>query len=279
MESHYVFESLLKELDNKRRYIKKNQVDPDEIEHDFLTEEANQHSARIEKPIALVYDPNIDEEMKLIRRREFDYFKNSLEKAWNFGRNNVNLPLKEEDIKKLAGLIDSNFFESYSDEFSREKIAPYRRITEGVRASGSKYTPPYPAKVPKEMDKFLKNVRDLTDLLKKGQLHPVELASFTHFNLVRIHPFPDANGRTSRMIQDIILRKYNFPAAAIREGERRTYCSLLENAVGGYLSRDNSELFKISDEERRFYTFLVDKVNVSLDYILDKHQIKNISNN
>jgi Fic family protein len=271
-------EELLRELSVKKKFIKRNKIDPDEIEQKLILDEARQHSARIENPQELVYDPSINEKHKLLKARAFLEYEDNLENAWDFGLSNIKLPLKEEDIKRLAFLIDPSFFEQrYDDEeMIRLQLAPYRGVTEGVRPSGSLHTPPYPAKVPFEMNKFVRDMANMVNLLKNRELHPTELAAYSHFHLARIHPFSDANGRTARMLQDLILRKHGFPAAAVLEGERRFYYKLLEDAVRGHQTSehlDNSGPLEASEEERRFYSFIGSKVNTSLDKILDKYYI------
>lgn len=42
-------------------------------------------------------------------------------------------------------------------------------------------------------------------------LRVVELASFGHGELVRIHPFADGNGRTARILSNWILVRYGLP--------------------------------------------------------------------
>ena len=276
MVNHLISLELLKELDSKRLYIKRNHIDPEEIEHKFILREARQHSARIEKPKALLYNPDADEEAKEMRKRDFIYYEDNLEQAWEYGILNISLPLGEEDIRRIAFLIDPAYFEqryNSDNEVFRLQLAPFRGLTEGVRVSGSLYTPPYPAKLPREMQRLIKDMAEMGKLVKEGEVHPVEIAAYCHFQLARIHPFSDANGRTSRMLQDIILRKHNFPAAAFFEGERRFYYKLLEDAERGYRQRDpkNKDFLKASGEEERFFGFVGAKVNNSLDKILDKH--------
>lgn len=45
----------------------------------------------------------------------------------------------------------------------------------------------------------------------EGSLHPIELAAQVYQRLNTIHPFPDGNGRTTRLVTDWILRRNGFP--------------------------------------------------------------------
>jgi len=42
-------------------------------------------------------------------------------------------------------------------------------------------------------------------------MHPIELAAEMHERLVAIHPFVDGNGRTSRLLMNLILLQYGYP--------------------------------------------------------------------
>ena len=43
-------------------------------------------------------------------------------------------------------------------------------------------------------------------------MHPVRLAALAHYKLVYIHPFVDGNGRTSRLLMNLILMQVIFLA-------------------------------------------------------------------
>jgi Fic family protein/DNA-binding XRE family transcriptional regulator len=74
----------------------------------------------------------------------------------------------------------------------------FRRIQ--VMIQGSSHLPPPPYLVEKQMeDYFIWYERN------RGNLHPVVLAAEMHERLVTIHPFIDGNGRTSRLIMNMIL--------------------------------------------------------------------------
>jgi Fic family protein len=102
----------------------------------------------------------------------------------------------------------------------------YRNI--GVRISGSTVELPNPFKVPELMSAFADWLR------QPGELHPVELASEAHYRLVTIHPFVDGNGRTARLLMNMILLMNGYPAAIIQKRERLKYIGSLEQAqLGG----------------------------------------------
>ncbi len=97
-----------------------------------------------------------------------------------------------------------------------------------VRISGSAVVLPNPRKVPDLMAEFVK-------WLGLGEkLHPIELAAQAHYRLVTIHPFVDGNGRTARLLMNMILLMMGYPAAIIRKRDRLAYISSLEKAqLGG----------------------------------------------
>ena len=96
------------------------------------------------------------------------------------------------------------------------------------RLSGSSVVLPNPVKVPDlmaEMRAWLKS---------KQKLHPVEFAAEAHYRLVTIHPFVDGNGRTARLLMNMILMMEGYPPAIIRKRDRLAYISALEQAqLGG----------------------------------------------
>lgn len=64
-------------------------------------------------------------------------------------------------------------------------------------------------------------------------LHPIEFAALAHYRLVTIHPFYDGNGRTSRLLMNLILMQAGFPPVAIEVEDRMRYYDSLELANNG----------------------------------------------
>ena len=126
--------------------------------------------------------------------------------------------IDQKDILQIYDLI----LKGISDK----DAGHYRSVA--VRISGSTVILPNPLKVPDLMGEFI------IWLKQNAKLHPVELAAEAHYRLVTIHPFVDGNGRTARLLMNLILLMSGYPAAIIRKRDRLVYISSLEKAqLGG----------------------------------------------
>lgn len=63
--------------------------------------------------------------------------------------------------------------------------------------------------------------------------HPLVVSSTAHYNMVRIHPFDDGNGRGARILMNLILLKRGYPIAIIKNENRRKYLAALNHADKG----------------------------------------------
>ncbi len=107
-----------------------------------------------------------------------------------------------------------------------ENAGHYRTVP--VRIVGSAVIMPNARKVPDLMDEFQ------MWLTNRQSLHPVEFAGEAHYRLVTIHPFIDGNGRTARLLMNLLLVIFGYPPAIILKRDRLTYISALEKAqLGG----------------------------------------------
>ncbi len=122
----------------------------------------------------------------------------------------------------------------------------YRNVR--VRISGSTVVMPSPQKVPDLMTGFI-------DWLSiENKMHPVELAGQAHYRLITIHPFVDGNGRTARLLMNLILMMLGYPPALIRKRDRLAYISALEKAqLGGSLEDYNKIIMKAVDRSLDIY--------------------------
>ena len=110
----------------------------------------------------------------------------------------------------------------------------------GVRVSGSRVVFPNPMKVPDLMDEFCRWLKE------KPEVHPIELAAEAHYRLVTIHPFVDGNGRTARLLMNMILLMEGYPSAIIRKRDRLSYIDALETGQTGGSKDGYLKLIKAS---------------------------------
>ena len=145
--------------------------------------------------------------------------------------------VKEQVKRKPASLAEKEILHIHNlilKGIDDANAGHYRSIP--VRIAGSTVVLSNARKVPNLM-------RDFAAWLSCDQgLHPVELAAEAHYRLVTIHPFADGNGRSARLLMNMILLMSGYSAAVIRKRDRLAYIGALEKAqLGG--SKDN--YFKI----------------------------------
>lgn len=146
----------------------------------------------------------------------------------------------ENLIKTLHQLITQNIEKEWA---GRYRNAP-------VRITGTSHQPPDALHVPSLMN-------DLIVWTGKQQkaMHVVELAAILQHKLVHIHPFFDGNGRTSRLVMNIILLQKGYPLAIILKNDRKRYYRVLQEA-------DNNNY-------RPLVEFVAKAVERSLDIYID----------
>ena len=105
-----------------------------------------------------------------------------------------------------------------------------------VRISGSTVVLPNPAKVPMLMAEFAAWLAD------SAAEHPVARATEAHYRLVTIHPFIDGNGRTARLLMNLMMMIAGYPPAIIQKRERLAYLAALEKAQTGGPKTDYESL-------------------------------------
>jgi len=123
-----------------------------------------------------------------------------------------NMCITEGTIKKLHNL--------FYQKVDAGQAGKYRSIQ--VYISGTEYIPPAPNEIPQLM-------KHLIDQIYSSQttLHPIELAAMAHKRLVDIHPFIDGNGRTARLLMNLILVNTGYGVVSIPPIWRNDYINAL----------------------------------------------------
>lgn len=104
--------------------------------------------------------------------------------------------ISERTVKEIHALVLHGI--------DRENAGRYRNVP--VMISGSTHIPPQPYLIEKQMEDFLRTF----SAMEARNIHPVLIAAYLHDELVRIHPFIDGNGRTSRLLMNLYLLRNGF---------------------------------------------------------------------
>ena len=135
--------------------------------------------------------------------------------------------LTERVLKQIHALILKSI--------DKANAGVYRKLP--VFISGSTHMPPQPFLVAKQMEEVFEFYE-----ANKNKLHPVILAADMHEKIVTVHPFIDGNGRTSRLIMNLVLLMNGFPIAIIKgdNESRQAYYNALESSRKGGDGQMNS---------------------------------------
>jgi Fic family protein len=155
---------------------------------------------------------------------------------------NANAFEKLESLSKDSRTIDGVVIQEIHEMATLgwlQDAGSYR--TQNVRVMGRKKSPPDFSKVPRLMDKLLKEVA-------QKETDPIATASFLHHGLVDVHPFSDGNGRVARLIMNLYLMKHGYPPTILRKENRRRYYDYLSKADDGNLDPFANFIAKGVDE-------------------------------
>ena len=131
-----------------------------------------------------------------------------------------NEPISEWNIKNIHQLI--------LKDIDNENAGRYRK--ENVTIKGATHIPPDYLKVPELMEKLILTYNTW------NEYHPIIQAALLHGELVKIHPFVDGNGRTSRLLMNLDLMNNGYNPVIIKKESRLKYYEALDKAhtTGNY---------------------------------------------
>ena len=156
--------------------------------------------------------------------------------------------ITEQDILDIHRLI--------LNKIEADSAGRYRQ--HHARITGSQVILPNPVKIPKLMQDFMGWLEN------NNPDHVAKIASDAHYRLVSIHPFTDGNGRTSRLLMNLLLMQEGYPPAIIRKEDRLEYINSLEKA-------------QIVGSLDDFYNLIYEAVDRSLDIYLEALEPERVS--
>ena len=102
----------------------------------------------------------------------------------------------------------------------------YADLPRYVRTETGRYSFPSPAEIPALMG-------DFAGWLATAPNTP-DTAFAAHRRLVDIHPFNDGNGRTARLLMNLVLIRGGYPPVAVRPEDRLEYIRSLQQKQAGH---------------------------------------------
>jgi len=154
------------------------------------------------------------------------------------------IPITERIIREIHSLVLMD---------RPEDKGVYRRIP--VKISGAFHEPPQPYLVPAQMEQLVKE-------LSRDNRHTIEKAAIFHLNFEGIHPFIDGNGRTGRLILNLMLMQAGYPPVNVKFTDRRKYyacfdryyrdndASPMVNMVGEYVKERLSQYLNLLQDKK-----------------------------
>lgn len=156
-------------------------------------------------------------------KKAYQYVKDCIRKG---------LTLDENIVKDVHALLMENILIG----------GIYRR--EEVVISGASHTPPAGNEMYAQIKDFY------AELAKKGDLNGIELAAWTHAEFVRIHPFLDGNGRTSRLLMNYQLLGRGFLPISIAKEDRLDYYNALDKYAAQGELKDFTNMVAMLEEKQ-----------------------------
>ena len=132
-----------------------------------------------------------------------------------------------ELFEKTPRLINHQLIKRIHDDLLENVDVRKSYRTTDIRVTKSKFSSSPARYVKTDMDLLLKWIKN------NSKLHPLVLATLFHHKFEKIHPFADGNGRTGRMLANIILLQNNYPPLIIRRKNRTKYLNALSKADKG----------------------------------------------
>lgn len=135
-------------------------------------------------------------------------------------------PITEWNIKGIHQLV--------LKDIDDENAGKYRN--ENVTIKGANHIPPDYLVVPELMEQLIVNYNSWKEY------HPIIRAALLHGELVKIHPFVDGNGRTSRLLMNLDLMSSGYVPLIIKKESRLKYYEALDKA---HTTNDYTDFIKL----------------------------------
>jgi len=138
--------------------------------------------------------------------------------------------LKEINALLLKGISSTIALDTFNNKTTKKLHAGEfkKQANHVLQLDGTIHKYVEPEQVAPQMDFLINWVNENSE-----KIHPVIIATLAHYNMVRIHPFDDGNGRGARILMNIILMQKKYYPVVIKIEDRRKYIEALSKADNG----------------------------------------------
>ncbi len=99
----------------------------------------------------------------------------------------------------------------------------------------------------------------LFEYIKSQGSHILLKALEAHIQLVNIHPYEDGNGRTARLVSNLLLAQKGYPPYMIKRDEKQEYIKLMEGTIKDR-RKGASSVWAPSENEEMLHSFIGEKI-------------------
>lgn len=161
--------------------------------------------------------------------REMQGHDKTMLEIMRIGQGEVNI--SEKRIKDIHRAIIVE-----EDPKKQKQVGEWKEeYNEIINWKGEKFSFTPPAEVAEAMHRLLNWLNGGLEKVKRGDknaIHPAVLAFEFHHRFLTIHPFHDGNGRTARLLSNLILVANSYPPFYVSDEEKENYNRYLSDIQG-----------------------------------------------
>ncbi|ELR70420.1 hypothetical protein C900_03774 [Fulvivirga imtechensis AK7] len=161
-------------------------------------------------------------EHSLMIKDHYEALKYVIEQSKNINQ------ISEPIIKKIGALVMHSTGGEYSSALGTvdSRLGDFR--LSASRAAGGSYYISHEKILPMMNDLYQNINKSINSILSVDDI--MSLSSYAHLQLLSIHPFIDGNGRSARLLQNLILLKHKLPLLIIRHEHKTDYIAAIKQS-------------------------------------------------
>jgi Fic family protein len=155
--------------------------------------------------------------------------------SWVYGQAHDGRLLTMSEVRRIHHLAMTPAWDVAPHPDATDREGPGSLREHGIQSFPGGMTPPSWPLVPARMQQWVEDVCTTAERAGHGDIDrwlPEELARL-HNEFERVHPFIDGNGRTGRLVINLVLVRLGYPPVVIFKRQRAAYLAAMQRADGG----------------------------------------------